>query len=205
MYKQNKKSMKKKIVALSSVAVLALSAIAAGAFFTDKETKTVQANAGTFGIDVVDSSNLDSDSDTIINPGDTGTVAFAITNQGEKSADLQAVIKVKSSVPMTEDAYEYSLDQDDTGVAPVVSADKKILTYTIDLGTVNGSIETEDSVETTEASGSYEFQFAKAAKNAFQDSTVEVEYTIYAKQHRNTDAGDWANADTVFEHVESLQ
>lgn len=205
MYKQNKKSMKKKIVALSSVAVLALSAIAAGAFFTDKETQTVQANAGTFGIGVVDSSNLDSDNDTIINPGDTGTVAFTITNEGEKSADLQAVIKVKSDVPMTEDAYEYSLSQDDTGVAPVANEDKTELTYTIDLGTVNGSIETEDSVDTTEASGSYEFQFAKAANNDFQDSTVEVEYTIYAKQHRNTDTGDWANADTVFEHVESLQ
>ncbi len=197
-----KRKINKKIVALGSVAVLGLSAIGASAFFTDMESKSVEANAGTFGIGVVDSTVLDTDTDGILNPGDTGTVAFDITNEGEKSADLQAVIKVVSSVPMTEDAYEYNIEGAGT---PEVSENKTALTYTVDLGTVNGSIETEESVETTEASGSYTFNFEKAAKNAFQDSDVEVSYTIYAKQHRNTTAEDWANAETVFEHVETIE
>ena len=182
--------------------VVALSAVGALAYFTDVESHSVEATAGNFGIGSVDSTVLDTDADGILNPGDTGTVAFDITNEGEKSADLQAVIKVVSSVPMTEDAYEYNIEGAGT---PEVSEDKTSLTYTVDLGTVNGSIETEESVETTEASGSYTFNFEKAAKNAFQDSDVEVSYTIYAKQHRNTTAEDWANAETVFEHVETIE
>ena len=197
-----KRKFNKKIVALGSIAVLGLATVGASAFFTDTESKTVQANAGTFGIGVEDSTVLDTDTDGILNPGDTGTVAFNITNEGEKSADLQAVIKLTSSVAMTPDAYEYNIEGVGT---PEVSEDNKVLTYTVDLGTVNGSVETEADVETTESSGSYTFNFEKAAKNAFQDSDVEVSYTIYAKQHRNTDAGDWADAEAVFEHVETLQ
>lgn len=197
-----KRKINKKIVALGSGLVVALSAVGALAYFTDVESHSVEATAGNFGIGSVDSTVLDTDADGILNPGDTGTVAFDITNEGEKSADVQAVIKVVSSVPMTEDAYEYNIEGAGT---PEVSEDKTTLTYTVDLGTVNGSIETESGIETTEASGSYTFNFEKAAKNSFQDSDVEVSYTIYAKQHRNTTTEDWANAETVFEHVETIE
>lgn len=180
-----------------SAAALIASIGAAGAYFTDFDTKTASATAGTMNIAVADASALDADADGIINPGDTGKISFTVSNSGSKSADLRVVAKLTSDVAMTDGAYEYSLAELGT---PEVSDDKKVLTYTADLGTINGSVETEDGVDATSLSKEAGFTFDKAAKNAFQNSNVEVEYTVYAKQHRNTTDTDW-DAIASFEQV----
>lgn len=94
---------------------------------------------------------------------------------------------------MTENAYEYALTitggKDDTKVVPTVSEDKMTLTYDLKDIVIDGSKETEDGA----VSGAYtvKLDFAKAAKNAFMDSTVDVNLYAAAKQHRNTEEADF--------------
>lgn len=190
------KTKKKIIVGMSTAAMLATLGVA-GAYFTDFDTKSVSTVAGSLDIEVADNSALDADADGIINPGDTGKLSFTVSNKGSKSADLMVVAKLTSDVAMTDGAYEYTLS--DLGT-PAVSDDKKVLTYTANLGTVNGSIETENGVNSTNLSKEVNFTFDRAAKNVFQNSNANIEYTVYAKQHRNTEDTDW---DTIgsFEQV----
>ena len=60
----------KKVVAGSSALIIGLSAVFVSAYFTDYESKTITAKAGTVEIQLTDHSQIDSDTDTdgILNP-----------------------------------------------------------------------------------------------------------------------------------------
>ena len=57
----------KKVIAGASVLALGASVLLASAFFTDKETNTVRATAGTVDIELTDNSAIDADDDGILN------------------------------------------------------------------------------------------------------------------------------------------
>lgn len=130
----------------------------------------------------------------IINPGDTGILQFSVKNAKEKSMDVMAQVVVTSTVPFTSaTAAEYSIDGLGT---PTLSADKLTLTYpTEKLGIINGTVETETdgAASNTEIYYAYNVDFARDAKNAFQDANFTVTVNAYAKQHRNTFDSDWDN------------
>ena len=183
---------KKKVVAAASLCALATSALVAGAFFTDKETETVRATAGTVDIELTDSSAIDADGDGILNPGDTGTLSYNINNVGSKSVDVKTVIEIASGNVLNQDDSEYTLAGDLITEAPVFSEDGKKITYTTDSVVLNGTIETETGAVGTNTDQDYTFTFDIDAKNKFQDDNVKITYTVYAKQHRNTEDADWA-------------
>ena len=183
---------KKKVVAAASLCALATSALVAGAFFTDKETETVRATAGTVDIELTDSSAIDKDGDGILNPGDTGTLSYNINNLGSKSVDVKTVIEIASDNVLNQDDSEYTLAGDLITEAPSFSEDGKKITYTTDSVILNGTIEQETGAAGTNTDQDYTFTFDIDAKNKFQDDNVKITYTVYAKQHRNTEDSDWA-------------
>ena len=129
-------------------------------------------------------------STNIINPGDTGILAFSIENDQEKSFDTALEVVVHSSVPLTDDADEYTVD----GLGrPAKSADDMTLTYRADLDTFNGSVETEDDGKEAgkEHLYVYNVDFARTAMNKFMDADFTVTANLYAKQHRNSIGGSF--------------
>ena len=193
------------------------------AYFTDRVTETSTATAGTmdlvfadnsvasgsnneFAIDKVwDSAALVSDGN-IINPGDYFDLSYTLTNDGSKSMDVRQQLVLTSSVALTDAAEEYALTitggNDSTAIVPTKSDDDKTLTYSLKDIILNGSVETETGAVT----GAYDVQldFAKAAKNAFMNSSVTVDLDIQAKQHRNTTENEWVawgSYTTDFEQV----
>lgn len=134
--------------------------------------------------------DADAPSTGIINPGDTGILQFSITNDQEKSFDAAMEVVVESSVAMTDDADEYTIEGLGT---PVKSDDDMKLTYRVMLDTVNGSLETEeDGLEAgTEHFYAYNVDMARTALNKFQNADMKVTAKLYAKQHRNSPEGSF--------------
>ena len=203
------KSRKRISMILAAICCMAL-LVSSFAFFTDRLTADAHATAG--NIDLVwEDTSLKTGSNNefaqddawvnkalvtagnIINPGDHFDLSYELTNAGSKSIDVRQRIVLHSSVAMTKNAYEYALTitggKDDTKVVPTVSEDMMTLTYDLKDIVIDGSKETEDGV----VSGAYTvtLDFAKAAKNAFMDSTVDVNLYAAAKQHRNTEETDF--------------
>ncbi len=133
----------------------------------------------------------------IINPGDTGVLQFALKNDQEKSMDTAVQVTVKSSVALTSAIEaEYSIEGLGT---PTISNDKMTLTYPIvKLGTISGTQETETDADAanTNVYYAYNVDFARNAKNAFQDANFTVTVNAYAKQHRNSFDSDWDSIGT---------
>lgn len=187
-----------KVIAGISILAIGASAILASAFFTDVESKTVRATAGTVDIQLTDKSNLDSDGDGILNPGDTGTLAYTIENIGSKSIDAKTLIGITSDNILNQEDPEYTLSGEGITKEPTFSEDGKTINYEVDPVVINGTIETEPEANGTSSDQSFVFTFDIDSKNAFQDDNVVVNYTVYAKQHRNTEDSDWAELiDTV--------
>lgn len=182
----------KKVVAGSSALIIGLSAVFVSAYFTDYESKTITAKAGTVEIQLTDHSQIDSDNDTILNPGDTGTLAYTIENIGSKSIDAKTLIAITSDNVLNQADPEYTLSGDGITKAPTFSEDGKTINYEVDSVVINGTIETEPEAEGTSADQSFVFTFDIDSKNAFQDDNVVINYTVYAKQHRNTTESDWS-------------
>lgn len=203
---------------------LAVAMLLAGSFayFTDKTEQNATATAGNIDLVFTDQSlktestgdkvqardNVWTDGKLVVdngvlNPGDVIDMDYQLSNTGSKSIDVRQRLILTSSVPLTDKAEEYTLaitgGKDQTAVTPVVSDDKKTLTYNLADIVLNGTIENDDA---TNAAEGYEvaMKFDKAAKNAFMNSTVSVKLEAQAKQHRNTidtDFSDWAQIANV--------
>lgn len=191
---------KKRIAALGAT-VLATGAVVGGtlAYFTDYDFKDLSAKAGTVSMDISDDTTDLTNGLTIINPGDSNPLEFTVSNTGEKSIDVKAVMTVKAPQAFTEADHEYKItDTDGTELVGVLSEDKQTITYTIDDVALAGSVENDEEKDgSTETSHVYEYKFAmdEDAKNAWQDTTANVKIEVFAKQHRNTSGlgTDWVS------------
>ena len=191
---------KKKIA--TTLAVTAASVAVVGgalAYFTDYDSKDLAAKAGTVSMDISDDTTDLTNGLTIINPGDSNPLEFTVSNTGEKSIDVKAVMTVKAPQAFTEADHEYKItDTDGTELEGVLSEDKQTITYTIDDVALAGSVENDEEKDgSTETSHVYEYKFAmdEDAKNAWQDTTANVKIEVFAKQHRNTSGlgTDWVS------------
>ena len=211
----------KRIISIVAIIAIALTmAFGAFSYFTDYATATVESKAGTLDILLTEDIDLDDDID-ILNPGDTAPVDFTVTNEGEKSADIMTVITVWATdaggneLDMTDanlDGVADDPDVIDDHVYRIIGANGDELAYTVEgnkviytIGgdgnanngavTLNGTIEEEDGVAVTSYTYEYDFEMDADALNAWQATNVHVKVEVFAKQHRNTDAG-WNLIDT---------
>lgn len=191
---------KKRIITLGAAAV-ATAAVLGGtfAYFTGYDSKDLTAKAGTLTVELTDATEDLTDGLTVINPGDSNPLTFTVSNTGEKSMDVKAVMKVTAPQAFTESAHEFKIT-DDTGaeLTGVLSDDKQTITYTVTDLTLAGSIENDGTLDgTTDTSHKFDYEFAmdSGAKNAWQDVTGTVKIEVYAKQHRNTSSlgDDWVS------------
>lgn len=186
------------------------------AYFTDHETASAKATAGTVDLTLTeawaDVSNF--------NPGDQADFSYQISNSGNKSIDVRETIVLKSSEPMDAAAQaEFELYHASdiqqaangsyvpkadaqpiaTGADRVVSADSTSIKYIIDEYTLNGTganAETESGVSATSKDSDYVLIFRDTSGNAFQGAQLSVDLLAEAKQHRNTDGDTWATVAT---------
>lgn len=136
----------------------------------------------------------------IINPGDTGLLQFALKSDREKSFDIAVEVVVKSSVPLTDGADEYTVEGLGT---PVKSEDKMTLTYRTVLGTFDGTVEKDGGQAADEEHiYAYNVDFSRLAGNKFTDANFTINLNAYAKQHRNSIGGEFktdvANEDGTY-------
>lgn len=188
---ENKGNKRNKAVRAGAV-VLATAALVGGAFsyFTDYESRDLQAKAGTLTMELADVTTDLTDGLTIVNPGDSNPFDFTVNNTGEKSMDVKAVIKVTAPIAMTEADHEFKITTPEgQELKGVLSEDKKSITYTIDDVALAGSVEKDmDTDGATETSHAYKYKFVmdEDAKNAWQNQQADVKLEVFAKQHRNT-------------------
>ncbi len=186
------KSMKKIVSGVTVVAIMATLTMGAFSYFTDYESRELTANAGTLALSMTNATEDLTNGLTILNPGDSNDLSFTANNVAEKSMDVKAVITVTSSKGMSESDHQYKVTDDaGTELVGTISTDKKSIVYTIEDVVLSGSVEKDGA----SASKTYNYQFVmdENADNAWQDTDVEVDIELFAKQHRNTTAmsGDW--------------
>ena len=186
------------------------------AYFTDRESATATATAGTVDLALTeawaDVSNF--------NPGDKADFNYEISNDGNKSVDVRETIVLKSSVAMdaaTQAEFElyrandveqaangayvpkYGAEPITTGADRIVADDNMSIKYVIDEYVLNGTganAEEEDGVEETSKASDYVLVFRDSSGNAFQGAQLTVDLLAEAKQHRNTDDSTWATVAT---------
>lgn len=97
--------------------------------------------------------------------------------------------------PAVESVEELNQDENAAGknyrLIKERTIDKYTKEYTIDLGTLNGSVETEDGITKTADNYSFQFYFDRMASNNMIGDDVTLSYTVYGLQHRNAQEGDW--------------
>lgn len=176
---------------ISVIAIMATLLIGAFSYFTDYESTTLSAKAGTLALSMTDATEDLTGGLTILNPGDVNDLTFTATNSGEKSMDVKAVITLTSSKELTESAHEYKITDGQTELTGVLSDNRKTITYSVDDVLLSGSIE-KDGTDTSHKYN-YKLEMDSNASNAWQGSEVEVKVELFAKQHRNTDelSSDW--------------
>lgn len=184
---------KKSMVSCASIAIIATLMMGAFSYFTDYQTKTLQASAGTLELALTDATEDLTAGLSILNPGDANELTFTANNIGEKSMDVKAVITVTANQAMNETDHQYKITKDGTALTGALSADCKTLIYTIDDVVLSGSVEKDGT--STSHKYDYLFEMDADADNTWQDSDVEVTIELYAKQHRNTDelTSDWTS------------
>ena len=186
------------------------------AYFTDRADTSASGTAGTVGVDLTSDINLlDEDGKDILNPGDLRDGSFGVENTGNKSIDVRTTIVLTSSVAMDKTAaqaeYELYLKDDvefvegkgwmpKDGAQPLevrsISEDGKTITYNLPDYILNGNEdfgddkrEIEDGITTDSHDNDFVLIFKAGSSNDFQDSTVQLDVLVEAKQHRNTGAG----------------
>ena len=186
------------------------------AYFTDRADTSASGTAGTVGVDLTSDINLlDEDGKDILNPGDIRDGSFGVENTGNKSIDVRTTIVLTSSVAMDKTAaqaeYELYLKDDvefvegkgwmpKDGAQPLevrsISEDGKTITYNLPDYILNGNEdfgddkrEIEDGITTDSHDNDFVLIFKAGSSNEFQDSTVQLDVLVEAKQHRNTGAG----------------
>lgn len=184
---------KKFVACCASIALITTLMIGAFSYFTDYQTKTLQASAGTLELTLTDATEDLTAGLSILNPGDANELTFTANNTGEKSMDVKAIITVTANQAMSATDHQYKITKDGTALAGTLSEDHKTLVYTVDDVVLNGSVE-EDG-ESTSYKYDYLFEMDADADNTWQNSDVEVTIELYAKQHRNTDelTSDWTS------------
>lgn len=187
------KTTKKIVTSCASIAIIATLMMGAFSYFTDYQTKTLQASAGTLDLEMTDATEDLTAGLTILNPGDANELTFTASNTGEKSMDVKAIITVTADQAMNESDYQYKITKGGTALNGTLSDDSKVLVYTIDDVTLSGSVE-EDGDDTS-YKYDYLFEMDADADNSWQNSDVEVKIELYAKQHRNTSGldSDWTS------------
>ena len=187
------KSTKKIAASCASIAMIATLMMGAFSYFTDYQSKTLQASAGTLELALTDATEDLTAGLTILNPGDANELTFTASNTGEKSMDVKAVITVTANQAMAETDHQYKITKNGTALNGTLSSDHKTLVYTVDDVVLSGSVEKDG----TSASHKYDYLFEMDADadNTWQDSNVEVTVELYAKQHRNTSelSSDWTS------------
>lgn len=188
----NKKGVVRVAAGFATILVLSMGAFS---YFTNYQTKQLAARAGTLTTTITGETEDLTNGLTILNPGDANPLCFTVNNTGSKSADIKAVMTVKSELPLTENAHEYKItDKSGTELSGVLSEDKTVLVYTVDDVVLQGSVECGES-DGNISSCQYDYRFVmdKNAKNIWQGSEVEVKIETFAKQHRNTSSlgNDW--------------
>lgn len=191
---------KKRIIILGAAAVATIAVLGGTfAYFTGYDSKDLTAKAGTLTVELTDATEDLTNGLTVINPGDANPLTFTVSNTGEKSMDVKAVMKVSAPQAFTESAHEFKITDDKgTELTGVLSDDKQSITYTVTDLTLAGSVENDSTLDgTTDTSHKFDYKFAmdSRAKNAWQDVTGTVKIEVYAKQHRNTSSlgSDWVS------------
>lgn len=189
------------------------------AYFTDYETATVSATAGTLDIALSESWDASNANRENAKPGDIYNLDYTVTNNGNKSADIRETYVIRSTIAMNAAAPEFQIyaagdvekAADGTygpkaGKTPIVtgvlSNGNKTITFSLTEFSVNGTgtaAETGDAsrsgngftISNNKMTGDYVILFSRAASNAFQGAEVTIDYLAEAKQHRNTDNTVW--------------
>ena len=206
----------KKLGLICGALAIVMVAGASFAYFTDRADTSASGTAGTVGVDLTSDINLlDADGKDILNPGDLRDGSFGVENTGNKSIDVRTTIVLTSSVAMDKTAaqaeYELYLKSDvheeegkgwvpNDGAQPLevrsISDDGKTITYKLPDYILNGNEdfgddkrEIETGITTDSHDNDFVLVFKAGSSNAFQDSTVQLDVLVEAKQHRNTGAG----------------
>lgn len=162
---------------------------------------------------------LDAEGRDILNPGDMRDGSFEVTNEGNKSVDVRTTIVLTAQdyagnpVTFTGDAttqseYDLYLREDveyvegrgympKEGAQPlqVKSIDQDTITYILPEYSLNGNSDNYDEVETIDGVNEFShvndfvFVFKGESGNEWQDSSVQLDVLVEAKQHENTQAG----------------
>ena len=162
---------------------------------------------------------LDAEGRDILNPGDMRDGSFEVTNEGNKSVDVRTTIVLTAQdyagnpVTFTGDAttqseYDLYLREDveyvegrgympKEGAQPlqVKSIDQDTITYILPEYSLNGNSDNYDEVETVDGVNEFThvndfvFVFKGESGNEWQDSSVQLDVLVEAKQHENTQAG----------------
>lgn len=190
----------------------------ASAFFNKKENFAVSTKAGTLDLTLTDNTenhNLDPDNDGIINPGDYKPVKLNVANTAEKSMDVRVVLTLKSAgqnidkysivdaIKLSDNSADdrYKAVESTTALKDVTGKNYKFISekriddhtmqYILDLGTLNGSVETEDGITKTADDYEVQFYFDRLSPNSYIGDNVTLDATVYGIQHRNAQASDW--------------
>ena len=94
---------KKRIITLGAAAVATIAVLGGTfAYFTGYDSKDLTAKAGTLTVELTDATEDLTNGLTVINPGDANPLTFTVSNTGEKSMDVKAVMKVSAPQAFTE-------------------------------------------------------------------------------------------------------
>lgn len=181
----------------AAVAIVGSVLIGAFAYFTDYDSRELTAKAGNLSIDISKDTTDLTNGLGIVNPGDSNPLTFTVTNTGEKSVDIKAVMTVSAPQAFSDD-HEYKITAiDGTELTGVLSTDKKSIVYTVADVALVGSVEDDTTLDGTESSHVYDYKFVfdEDVDNTWQDVEGTVEVEVFAKQHRNTDGlgNDWVS------------
>lgn len=180
--------------------------------WTDSFASTSKLTKNGLQADDFDVKTLAADTDApsvdMINPGDTGVLAFKVENKGTKSIDTAAKVTVTATMDaahakavtgkdqtldaaVATDAGAYTIEGLGTPVITKGDTDHSVkLVYYTTLDTLKGSIENSatDSTDGKDASAIYAYNvdFDRSVGNKLTDAKFTVHTDLYAKQHRNT-------------------
>ena len=117
--KQDKNVKRKRIISICLVLALIFSVVGTGiSYFSDKATLSDNATIGKVDV-TVDMSGVNLKNENgydILNPGDMRDVNFVVENTGNKSVDYNVIVKLTSSVPMSNNYYEILWDSEASAV-----------------------------------------------------------------------------------------
>ncbi len=202
---------KRHIVAFTLTMVAAISALTgAYAYFTDKKSIEVTANAAKLGI-TVDKSSFTDDLVKNMIPGDSREISYTVRNSGEADAMVFTEITLSSSVPMA-DTVEWfiqdakgSVSEKDRQVDPALSGkdyyddvtisdlkksnikfvsltdNNKVATFVVN----NGVIKAGENTKPNKVD--LKLMLGINAGSSFMNSTCDVVANVYAIQNQNTE------------------